>query len=72
MFLCLRLVQTGSERLRQISDLTFDDAMESQFVIYKEEDTYAAGQKMVQEYRGGTNLPSTHLGGGGVDERHNG
>ena len=37
-----------------MSDLTFDDAMESLFVIYIEENTYAAGQKMVQEYRGGT------------------
>ena len=36
-----------------MSDLTFDDAMESYFVIYNEENTYAAGPEMVQEYRGG-------------------
>ena len=36
-----------------MSNLTFDDAMESYFVIYIEENTYAAGPKMVQEYQGG-------------------
>ena len=36
-----------------MSDLTFDDAMESQFVTYIEENTYAAGPKMVQKYQGG-------------------
>ena len=46
-----------------MSDLTFDDAMESYFVIYNEEDTYAAGPKMVQEYRGWVISPPTHLGG---------
>ena len=35
-----------------MSDLTFDDAMESQFVFYNEENTNAAGPKMVHEYRG--------------------
>ena len=54
-----------------MSDLTFDDGMESQFVIYHEENTYAAGPKMVQEYRGWEMFPPTHLGVG-IDERPNG
>ena len=53
-----------------MSDVTFDDAMKSQFVIYNEENTYAAGSKMVQEHRGGAIFPPTHLGD--VDERPNG
>ena len=36
-----------------MSDLTLDDAMESQFGIYNEENIYATGPKMVQKYRGG-------------------
>ena len=36
-----------------MSDQTFDGAMESHFVICIEENSYAAGPKKVQEYRGG-------------------
>ena len=32
-----------------MSDQTFDDALESNFIIYVEENTYAVGPKMVQE-----------------------
>ena len=35
--------------------------MESYFVIYIEENTYAAGQKMVQEYRGGEEGPKVYF-----------
>ena len=45
-----------------MSNLTFDDAMESYFVIYIEETTYAAGPKMVHEYRGGALKSISPLG----------
>ena len=53
-----------------MSDLTFDYAMERQFVFYNVENTYAAGPKIVQKYRGMANFTPTDLGW--VDEQPNG
>ena len=44
-----------------MSDLTFDDAMESKSVIYNEENTYTAGPKIVQYYRGGVGWEGLRL-----------